>query len=583
MKKLIQKVMAFILAFCATLSCTACGGGAGSNEASETLYIGIFNGGLGTEWLHEILEDFTKDTGIKTFVDPKKAEYRDDQLLVNMADSRQDVYILDGNSYYNMYNKGLIAEITDIATEKVYDEDGELASLTGKNAVASIVDKMDENFLEYCDIRRFADIESNAPVYYALANYATPTMFTYDGDLFDEKGYYFDGNNRLILSKGKYNDSKYQDKVVFVLEGGEEIVLGTGPDYKQGTLDDGLPITWNDTVTLFDAMVSDSIIPLTWAGSASGTYTYTSLLRSIIVNYEGADNMNILCRLSGEYNGNNKEIPTQITPANAYMLTKMNGKLAAITAMNKILSNELYFSENAKKSGQDNLLSEKEYAMSPIYGAGKRVAMYMEATYWECEAKDYFVAMEKNYPQYGWGKRNLKSMPVPNFIGVEGVPDQINTQPAFSLTGGDSLIVMNKNVETNGKEEMAKKFIQYLHTRKSLATHTAYNGTIRPYEYDINEEEQKIMTPYARNVWAYYESALEGNYDLFCSMRMSSHLEIYSVELDLNKFFWTAKKGAESAGYPYDALYTAGMSIEDYSNANFDWALATFKQIGLTK
>ena len=146
MKKLIQKVIVIILVLCATLSCTACGGGAGSNEASETLYIGIFNGGLGTEWLHEILEDFTKDTGIKTFVDPKKAEYRDDQLLVNMADSRQDVYILDGNSYYNMYNKGLSAEITDIATEKVYDEDGELASLTGKNAVASIVDKMDENF-----------------------------------------------------------------------------------------------------------------------------------------------------------------------------------------------------------------------------------------------------------------------------------------------------------------------------------------------------------------------------------------------------------------------------------------------------
>ena len=586
MKKNFRRGTASFLALCTTFSLAACGGGGGGADQADkdTLYIGVFNGGLGTEWLTEVLENFTADTGIKTHIDPKKAEYRDDQLLVNMADSRQDVYLLNDNNYISTYNKGLIADMTDIATEKVYDEDGELASLTGKAAVLSIEDKMDEIFLEYCDVRRFAtDVQSETPVYYALANYATPMMFTYDADLFCDKGYYFDENNMLVLEKGVYNDTKYTDKVVYILESDEEITLGSGPDYKMGTLDDGLPITWNDMITLFDAMVSDSIIPLTWAGSASGVYTYTNLLRSIITNYEGAHNIDVLSRLRGTYNGNNPDIPTEITPSNAYHLTKMNGKLAAIVAMNDILSNELYFSENAKKSGQDNLLSQKEYAMSPIYGEGKRVAMYMEASFWEHEAKDYFKAMEKNYPQYGWGKRNLKAMPVPNFVGVEGVPDQTNTQPVISLSGGGSFIVMNKNVEKNGKEEMAKKFIQYLHTRTSLATHTVVNGTIRPYDYDITPAEQERMTPYARNVWAYYKSALAGNYDLSCSMKLAPELELHSSDLDFYKLFWSAKKGTESAGYPYDALYTAGWTVQEYYDATFTWSYDTFKKIGLAQ
>ncbi len=583
MKKIITKIIAGTLCVCSAFSMTACGGG-GSKEASDTLYVGIMNGGLGTEWLEAIIKNFERDTGIDVFMDTKKAEYRDEQLLPNMSTSRQSIYILDDNNYYNMYQQGLIADMTDIVTKKVYDEDGAVASLTGKAAVKSIEDITHKEQREFCDVRRFQENAGSDPVYYAIPNYLTFNMITYDADLFDEKGYYFDETNNLICLQGKFDDTTYTDKTVFVT-GGEEIVLGSGPDMKIGTLDDGLPITWNDMITLMDTMVSDSVIPFTWSGAMSGTYTYTGMLLACLANYEGANNIGLYSRLSGNYNGANPNIPQNITLENSYKLTEMYGKKAAMKAMDDILSNESYFSENAKKSGQDNLLAQKEYAMSPTMGEGKRIAMYTEATYWESEAKAYFKAIEKSYPKYGWGKRNFKCMPLPNFIGVDGIPDQVNTKPTLALSGGNTFIVMNKTVEKKGKRDMAEQFLQYMHSRESLALHNIYNGSLRPFDYTMTAEElaHKQMTPFARNVWAYHLAVQAGDYDTAAFAPMAKEINLYYNTLNPTTFFFSGRIGASSASSPYTAIYTNKWTVEEYFKANNDNILDFYKDQGLNK
>lgn len=565
-----KKILALFLAVSA-LSGMLGSCGMGNENDPNTLYVGNFDGGLGTDWLRTVVAEFKKDyPEYKVEIDPYKEEFRDQYLLVNMPDARQDVYILAGNSYYNMYNKGLIADMTSCLTEKVYDEDGELAALTGKTAVSSIIDKMDPMFIQKCDVSRF-DSNVKAGTYYCAANYATLCAFTYDADLFEEKGYYFNANNELVAEEGVYDDAKYDDKVVYITLDDEEIVLGTGPDGVTGTSDDGLPITWNDFITLMDAMVGDSIIPLTWAGSGDGAYTYTTLLRALFANYEGAANMNLFNTLEGTYNGNNTSMPTQITTQNAYELMNMNGRKAAIKAMYDILSNASYYSQNAIKTGQDNQLSQKEYAMSPTYGTGKRVAMYMESSWWENEARAFFDAMKKAYPQYSWGQRNLKMMPVPNFVGVEGVPDTTQEKQTLLLNGGDSLIVMNKNVDTNGKREMAETFLQYLHARTSLATHTTTNGVIRPYDYELTEAEVEKLTPYSQNVWNYYQQGKAGIYDMTCAVDISPFWSLNS-NANFLLFMFTCNYNKKTSSVPFNIIKVDKLKYDDYIKGGYNWA-----------
>ena len=566
-KRIIALAMALVSSSALFVAC-----GVRTKNDPNTLYVGNFDGGLGTDWLRTVVEEFKKDyPQYKVEIDPMKEEYRDQYLLVNMPDARQDVYLLAGNSYYNMYDKDLISDMTACMTAKVYDEDGELAALTGKPAVGSMVDKMDPLFVEKCDASTF-DKNLAEGTYYCAANFATLCAFTYDADLFEQKGYYFDSTNSIIAIEGTYNDTKYTDKVVYTTIDGDEIVLGTGPDGITGTMDDGLPVTWEDFMTLMDAMVSDSIIPLTWAGSGDGAYTYTTLLRALFANYEGKDNMSLFNYLEGTYNGNNPDMPTNITVENAYELMNMNGRKAALKAMYDILSDASYYSPNAIKTGQDNQLSQKEYAMSPTYGTGKRVAMYMESNWWENEARAFFDAMKKSYPQYSWGQRNLKMMPVPNFVGTEDVPDTTQTKQTLLLNGGDSLIVMNKNVETNGKKPVAELFVQYLHSRTSLATHTTTNGVIRPYDYELNDAEYAKLTPYSKSVWSYYQEGKKGTYDMSCAVEISPFWSLNSNSANFLLCMFSVDYKNKTSYVPFNVIKVDGLSFADYIKGGSSWA-----------
>ena len=164
-----KKVISLTMAFLAASTCfAACGN---PKNDPNTLYIGNFDGGLGTDWLRTVAAEFMSDyPQYKIEIDPMKEEYRDQYLLVNMPDARQDVYILAGNSYFNMYDKGLISDMTSCLTAKVYDEDGEIAALTGKTAVGSMIDKMDPLFVEKCDASTFDDTLTKG-TYYCAANF----------------------------------------------------------------------------------------------------------------------------------------------------------------------------------------------------------------------------------------------------------------------------------------------------------------------------------------------------------------------------------------------------------------------------
>lgn len=62
MKKLLAILLSLIMCFATTLCVTACGGGSSDSEdvdASKTqFYLGIYDGGLGTDWANKVKVEF---------------------------------------------------------------------------------------------------------------------------------------------------------------------------------------------------------------------------------------------------------------------------------------------------------------------------------------------------------------------------------------------------------------------------------------------------------------------------------------------------------------------------------------------
>lgn len=73
--------------------------------------------------------------------------------------------------------------------------------------------------------------------------------------------------------------------------------------------------------------------------------------------------------------------------------------------------------------------------------------MFVENSYWEQEARGVFNG-EPNQSVNGYGKRNFRYMPIPKFIGVDGIKDQTNTERVLPAQFADSYICIsakNKN------------------------------------------------------------------------------------------------------------------------------------------
>lgn len=147
MKKILSLILAILLVVPTMTACNPTGGG---NLTKTKLNVGIFNAGFGTAWLEEAAAEFEEyykeevfeegKQGVKVEIDPKKEEFTPGSLMPTMPYYDNVVYFLDQFNFNNYYSQGLLADISDIVEEKVYDDNGDFAADTGKAATKSIVD-----------------------------------------------------------------------------------------------------------------------------------------------------------------------------------------------------------------------------------------------------------------------------------------------------------------------------------------------------------------------------------------------------------------------------------------------------------
>ena len=392
MMKKFRTIVAATLAAVSVLSVSACGkkdSGEKEDPTKTYLDVGVFNAGLGTAYFDELKKDFEAyyaDTEFETgkkgvVVRPlkKSTEFNPTNLLGSMKDYEPVMYILDHGDYETFTQNGLFSDVTDVMTEKYLDEDGNIAKDTQKEATQSIEDTM---------LDGYSDVFKKNEHYYAVPYMLSVPGIIYDADLFNENSFYFKkdgsiGANAAAIEAGNASD---------------------GPDGIAGTSDDGLPATWNDFLTLLERM-RINYTPFTWAESPT-PYQISDLVNVIWANYEGYDNY----MLNYSLNGNDSNLG-DINENNFITLLDQEGRRAAIKAFYDITKNAGNYSAKAKPGGgNNNTGAQREYIQSKRFG--KRIAMFVENSYWEQEARDVFNS-ETPQSTNGYGKRNFRYMPIP--------------------------------------------------------------------------------------------------------------------------------------------------------------------------
>lgn len=474
--KVLGAFLAFVLSAVTLIGCGNTGTGNGGQTVNSDMtqfYVGNLDGGLGDTWLNHVIEEFCeyyKDysfeegkTGIQVWVSNKKDEYAGTTLLPNILYNQEDVYFLNEIDYLTYSSSGSVADISDIVTEKVYDDNGELAT---ENPTKSIDDIIYDEWRGYYNLGT-----DETPLYFGLPFYNAVSGIIYDADLFDSMRFYFKADGTIGANQADIDARN----------------CGPGPDDVMGTYDDGMPETWNDFLTLLNRLVTSGITPFTWSGQHSYMREYA--IMQILANYEGYNDF----QLNNTLRGTDSSLG-DINPQNAYLLAQQPGKKAALQAAYDIISNSNYYDSNAMRNSS-HLDAQYNYVYS--VNTNNRIAMLFEGGWWENEARDTFDMMEGIDDNWGYGKRNFKLLPVPRFEGVEGIENQTNKDPVLFAVGGHSIVCVKANTPNM---KAAKKFVQFVHSRSSMVTFTTYTSCLKPFEYEIKDEERATMTQFTQNI-----------------------------------------------------------------------------------
>ena len=481
MKKKFGKQFAIVIAASLALgSFAGCGNIGDTGNTGETTYdetksqlnVGVFYGGLGRVWMDSLAKDFEeyyKDVsfeegkkGVQVIVDAKKGEFEPAKLSSTMEFYDNALYALDFSDIASWQGKGLIADISDTVNEKVYDEDGNLAEATGKEAVSSIHDIMYDEFEGYYDY----DGKT-----YALPHRNSISGIIYDADLFDSKGYYFFANGSLGAKQADIDAGR----------------AGTGPDGELGTADDGMPVTYSDFQTLLRKMKSENVIPFTWAQEGALDYQKNFAYEAFMANYEGAENY-----------------AKNFTSDNMEELANQEGRKAGIQFFYDVVKNG-YYSQKAEKQG----FSAAQFEYIDSVNTNNPIAMFMEGGYWESEARAAFDDAAVTNPDMGYGKRDFRLFPIPNFVDVDGITNQTNTSDKEVLLGKSqtaAVFITEKNKCENPEvqQKLAKLFLQFMHSRQQLSNFTRDTGAcFKTFDFTATEEELSGYTKVGQNVYRY--------------------------------------------------------------------------------
>ena len=472
-------------------------------DVSKTqLYVGAWDGGLRSDWLYEWKNRFEELHAETSFEDGKKGV----QIWVNMSKNYalegaassiknlsgptdDEVIITEQCNYYTL--KSVALDITDVITNP----------LTEYGETQSILDKMTDSDAEYLGVE-----ENGKTSYYSLPWYQSFFGLNYDIDLFEEKCFYFGTDDPAY--------SAYLDADGFILD--MAVPKSAGPDGVSGTSDDGLPATYDDFFKLCDKMVANGVTPICWTGAVKDYLNFfTTSLANDAMGYDDAMLQYAMdgketSQLVKSINADGTIVfdnATAITSANGYEMQRNVGKYYALEFMSRLVRTRnadgttKYYDEarcfsnsESHTSAQARFLRSKPNSEK---GNGNAIAMIAEGTWWYNEATPTFNELTSS--GYGELDRRIGFMPMPKPT-VDYIGEAVYTST------WDTGIVIRKNISQE-KVKVAKQFLRYIHTNEALSSFTKNANCIRPYSYELSEEDATNTSYFAKNAHEIYNTA----------------------------------------------------------------------------
>lgn len=558
-KKIVAVALGALMVFAA--GCSREPGGEAEQKDKTQLYIGVFEGGLGSDWVYALKKDFEEKyadvsfepgkTGVQLRISEPRAFTGTfgTEGTVNMT---QEVIFAEGAATLAAAEKGDFLNIDDVVTKPLNYDFVRKTTVEG-GETATIESKMSQSQRDY-----YSAIDDT---YYALPTVEAYMGIAYDIELFEENNLYFKPDGSFVSSPSDTRSS--------------------GPDGDPDTVwDNGLPQTYEQFYTLCAKIKNElGMIPLMWAGALQEMVSF--LLLSMEADDMGAEQM----YLNYDYNGTMKspivgfnadgtpkygaDVP--VTAANGYELYKQSGKYNALKFLEGIIDNEYYNVSNGTSSAFNHQDAEGVFVSAKYNSNMTRAAMLVDGNWWQSEAKGVFADWEaEKGAEASMQNRKFGMMPLP-----KSSADKLGEMTLLTYQGHIGFI--NSHI-AEGKVDLAKAFLQYCYTEPALRTYTLTTNVCRPVTYSMGEDYEKLSS-HGKICYDLHGSAQKVSMESAAKINRNYNTEIWYAPL-----LWQSNVGGTTYTYPSTAMINGKISAKDYFTGlstywtPATWA-ATFKNI----
>lgn len=549
MRKLTKIISGFLGCLFSVTAFAACDRSLGGDpiRADQTqLTIGVFDGGLGSEWIYAVKKDFEAKYADVSFEEGKKGvqlrpvpsrSFTQTGMENNIESFKEDVIFAEGANAQYFAARGNFLDISDVVKKPLnYDFVREKDISEGEKV--TIESKLSETQKEY-----FSSVGGK---YYALPTAETYYCIVYDIELFEAKNLYFRPDGNFI---GSVTDER-----------------SSGPDGKsETTYDNGLPVSYEQFFKLCEKIVglnteSEKYIPVMWGGSVQEYVS--SFLLALAADYAGVEQT----ELNYNYNGMMtkhiesftatgepivSEQPVSITAQNGYLLYKQPGRYYALKFLEQLTSKEAYYNHlNATSGGFTHKDAQGQFIMAKYRKNMQRAAMLIDGNWWQSEAKGVFNDLVAEKGEEASAKnRKFGIMPLPKFDGKAA---------DYTLLQNTGYIgFINSKVPEN-KKMLAKAFLQYCYTDEALKTYTATTNICRPVRYDMGERYSELGS------WGKIMVDLHQNAKFAYQDSPSKIMQNYSTDLWYSPRLWMSVVDGETHTYPSKAMIDKKVSAQKY-------------------
>ncbi|MBQ9756746.1 MAG: hypothetical protein IJV99_04015 [Clostridia bacterium] len=516
--KTFKKLLAILLAVVCVFGCAACKKTGRVIDKNKTqLEISHFNGGYGDKWIQQVADEFEAAYANVSFEEGKKGvqvwvnnhKNTASELSAEIKQENEWIFFNEQVQYYTLaYGQDGASFLYDISD--VVNGTFDIRDIAEKNGIFAMDDEGNKlgvnNIYSPVDkdiIGKFNDVQKTElkvnDKYYAIPHYEAYTGLTYDADLWNRRGYYFNGANNSIGLSEKNKETGASERHKFSL----------GPDGLAGTYDDGLPATYEEFLILCAEVKSTEYSPITWSGNKNNTFYITNVLNQLITDYHGAEEA-IAYSFDGTvtdyvtdwgtdtwtFGGNTVSVDKPITgekiisAANGYDVFNRAGYYYAYKLLEEIIKKgytaaDCYNGASHTNTQSNFLISTK---------TSKPTAMIAEGVWWTAEASGTFRSMssggrDSKYTAMG---RDLRFMPLPK-------ADAEHVGKTTLLESNRSYMFMRSNIPED-KVALCKLFIQFANEEERLQSFSVLTNAPKALIYDMEESQLAEMTPFGRSI-----------------------------------------------------------------------------------